>query len=536
MKNWTIGKRIVAGGAALITLLVVVSAIGVLSLRKIERLAIDRLREDSIPGIINMAEISTGTLRAHIRVLTARNAATPQERDQNLVRMGELAADIAKFMDAYAKTIALPEDAKNFEALKQKRAAYVADRAAYIDLIKTEKPQEADKFAAGPLEKTYGDYRDHTLLMLKWNQDGAVRATDEVIAQATRALAQSATVSILGIAAALALGWFIIRSINSVLRQTAAVLDDAASQVASAAGQVSGTSQSLAEGSSEQAASLEEASSSLEELSSMTKRNAASAATAKDFSGQTRTAADAGNTAMGEMRTAMDAIKTSSADIGKIIKTIDEIAFQTNILALNAAVEAARAGEAGMGFAVVAEEVRSLAQRSAASAKETAAKIEVAIQNGEQGVVISEKVAGSLDIIVEKARQVDALVAEIATASNEQSTGIGQINLAVGQMDKVTQSNAANAEETAAAAEELSSQSIALRDAVTDLRLLVGGAGPAPVAAAVSARRHPAPSRQPRAAGPKPHAARTPSAAPKATSVPAPAHANAAAEGEDFFK
>ena len=539
MKNWTIGKRIVSGGGALIALLILVGAIGAVSLRNIERLAIDRLRIDAIPSIINMAEISTGSLRGHILALTARNAATPQERDRNLARMGELAADITKFTDAYAKTIALAEDAKNFETLRQKRAAYVADRSAYIELIKTEKPQEADKFAAGPLEKTYGDYYEHTLMMLKWNQDGAVRATDEVIAQATRAVARSVTASVLGIVSALALGWFIIRSINRSLRLTAAALDDAADQVASAAGQVSGSSQSLAEGASEQAASLEETSSSLEELSSMTKRNAGSAATAKELSGQTRTAADAGNTAMGEMRTAMDAIKASSADIGKIIKTIDEIAFQTNILALNAAVEAARAGEAGMGFAVVAEEVRSLAQRSAASAKETAAKIEIAIQNGERGVVISEKVAGSLGIIVTKAREVDSLVAEIATASNEQSTGIGQINLAVGQMDKVTQSNAANAEETAAAAEELSSQSVALREAVTDLRLLVGGAGPAPVAAAVSAvsaYRPPAPSRQPKAAGPKPHAARPLSDASKAASVSAPPHAPDAADDDNFFK
>ena len=178
---------------------------------------------------------------------------------------------------------------------------------------------------------------------------------------------------------------------------------------------------------------------------------------------------------MAEMTGAMDAIKVSSNDIAKIIKTIDEIAFQTNILALNAAVEAARAGEAGMGFAVVADEVRSLAQRCAQAAKETAAKIEDAVQKSARGAEISAKVAKSLEEIVGKARQVDELAGEVAAASQEQSQGIEQVNTAVSQMDKVTQSNAANAEESASAAEELNAQADSLKDAVSDLMQLVDG-------------------------------------------------------------
>jgi methyl-accepting chemotaxis protein len=190
---------------------------------------------------------------------------------------------------------------------------------------------------------------------------------------------------------------------------------------------------------------------------------------AKELSGQTRIAADTGTNDMQEMKQAMDAIKVSSDDVAKIIKTIDEIAFQTNILALNAAVEAARAGEAGAGFAVVADEVRNLAQRSAQSAKETATKIEESIAKSIHGVQISEKVAISLNAIAEKTRKVDGIVAEIATASSEQRQGVDQVNLAIGQMDKVTQSNASNAEESAAAAEELNAQSVTLKDAVTEL-------------------------------------------------------------------
>lgn len=207
----------------------------------------------------------------------------------------------------------------------------------------------------------------------------------------------------------------------------------------------------------------------------MTKRNADNASKVKELGSEARSAGDAAVTDMQAMGVAMDAIKTSSDDIAKIIKTIDEIAFQTNILALNAAVEAARAGEAGAGFAVVADEVRSLAQRCAQAAKETAAKIEDSVQKSAHGVQISAKVAQSLEQIVGKARQVDELAAEVASASKEQTQGISQINLAVGQMDKVTQSNAANAEESAAAAEELNAQAELMRDSVRELLRLVDG-------------------------------------------------------------
>jgi methyl-accepting chemotaxis protein len=210
-------------------------------------------------------------------------------------------------------------------------------------------------------------------------------------------------------------------------------------------------------------------------MSSMTKRNAESANKVKNLGSEAR---QAGDTAMGEMQTmgtAMDAIKTSSDDIAKIIKTIDEIAFQTNILALNAAVEAARAGEAGAGFAVVADEVRNLAQRCAQAAKETATKIEDSVQKSANGVQISAKVAKSLEEIVSKARQVDELAGEVATASAEQSQGIEQVNTAVTQMDKVTQSNAANAEESASAAEELNAHAENLKEAVNELLTMVDG-------------------------------------------------------------
>jgi methyl-accepting chemotaxis protein len=285
------------------------------------------------------------------------------------------------------------------------------------------------------------------------------------------------TVIWVGLAAILlGVGFAVIvaRSITGALQQIATSLNSGSEQTAAAAGQVSSSAQALSEGASEQAASLEETSAALEEITSMTKGNANNAAKAKELSAETRVAADTGATDMDEMKIAMDAIKLSSGEIAKIVKTIDEIAFQTNILALNAAVEAARAGEAGMGFAVVADEVRALAQRSAQAARETAAKIEDSVSKSEHGVRISGKVAESLQQIVERARKVDTLVAEIATASNEQSQGIVQVNTAISEMDKVTQSNASTAEESAAAAEELNAQSAELGRIVTDLGALVG--------------------------------------------------------------
>ena len=264
------------------------------------------------------------------------------------------------------------------------------------------------------------------------------------------------------------------RAISRPMKRVIEELNSTSIQMTQASGQVTAMSQSLAEGASEQAASLEETSASLEEMASMTRRNADHAQQAKGLATQTRTAADAGAHDMEAMNNAMGAIKQSSDNIAKIIKTIDEIAFQTNILALNAAVEAARAGEAGMGFAVVADEVRNLAQRSAQAARETAEKIKDSITKSEQGVVLSHKVSESLTEIVTKARQVDELVAEIAGASREQSTGTSQVNEAVTQMDRITQSNAANAEESAAAAEEMSAQATNLRQVVEELELLLG--------------------------------------------------------------
>ncbi len=301
---------------------------------------------------------------------------------------------------------------------------------------------------------------------------------DAVVAATMRSMAMVSLV-LLG---AVVAGFYFFSGhfINRPLVRAIDHIEAATAQTVSAAGEISGASQSLAQGASEQAAALEESSASLEEMSSMTKRNSEHTDKASNLAKEARAAADRGASDIQTMASAMEAIKASSTDIAKIIKTIDEIAFQTNILALNAAVEAARSGEAGMGFAVVADEVRNLAQRSAQAAKETAAMIEGAIGKTAQGVEISDKVAKNLTDIVAKVRQVDELVAEVSSASREQTQGIAQIGTAVGEMDKITQGNATSAEKSASAAEQLNSLAGAVKLSVAELSHLVGGTDAAP--------------------------------------------------------
>jgi len=380
------------------------------------------------------------------------------------------------------------------------------------------------------------------------------------------------TAGVLVIALGTLVGLVIHFQLTRPLKKVVEILNVEATQVGQVVAQLSVQSQSLAEGASEQAASLEETSASLEEISSMTRRNAQNVQSAKDFTAQTRATAESGaqsthemgqamhgiRTASGEMRDAMNGIKTASNDVSKIIKTIDEIAFQTNILALNAAVEAARAGEAGMGFAVVADEVRNLAQRSAKAAKETADMIETSIKRSDDGVRVTDKVVASVEEvaaksqeleaklaeIVAKAQKVDEQVAQIASASDEQSQGISEVNMAVSQMDKVTQSNAANAEESAAAAEELNAQAEVLKDAVRELQQLVGG-NPKEVATSPQAKAVVAPTyhSKPSPTKARPKSSGTPKASPSSVSrsndldfpVPEPiGAAHAKSGGKDF--
>ena len=269
---------------------------------------------------------------------------------------------------------------------------------------------------------------------------------------------------------------FIIdRAIHRPLTSMIVRLKDGSEQTLSAAQQVETSSQNLSQGATEQASSLEETSSALDEMASMTKQNANNAAKANQLATEAKLHAEKGNSSMNEMQGSMKAIGESTDKVGKIIKTIEEIAFQTNILALNAAVEAARAGEHGRGFAVVANEVRNLAHRVSVAAKDTQELIENSQTRTKEGAEISKKTGEALGQIMEATKKVADTVNEIAQASKEQADGINQVTQAVSRMDSVTQQNASVAEESASAAKELSSQSENLKEIALSLQKIVSG-------------------------------------------------------------
>jgi methyl-accepting chemotaxis protein len=309
-----------------------------------------------------------------------------------------------------------------------------------------------------------------------------LKVQDQILAADTAAIRQSIATSrwlnALVLALACCVGLvviFIVRQITATLRESVVELAESSTQIASAAQQVAASSQAMAQGSSEQAATIEETSSASAEINSMARRASDSSRSAAEIVNHSQADFEKTNTSLTQMVDAMDGINASSQKISKIIKVIDEIAFQTNILALNAAVEAARAGEAGMGFAVVADEVRNLAQRCAQAAKDTAALIEESIDRSNGGRVKVDQVAVAIRGITAESSKIKELVDAINLGSVEQTRGIDQISKSITQMEQVTQSSAASAEQGAAAAEQLNAQAESMKDVVDRLRALVDG-------------------------------------------------------------
>ncbi len=502
MKNWTIKKRIVTGGIALLSLLMLVSGLGIYNFFELKRLAEVEMRDDAIPCLANIAEMAEYSLRSYIRVILAGTRGSDTvNRTADIKKVEELSVKVAEAAKAYESVLKLPEDQKNFTDLMEKRKNFKEAREFYFSLLHDNKQAEATLYLHDKLDPVFSLYRDQMAKMLEWNQKDALDVTKRMAAKTNYSMVINLVIGVISLIFSLIFGISIIRSTNLSLTTVSASLRDASTQVSSAAAQVSASSHSLAEGASEQAASLEETSASMEEISSMVQQNAEHTKNAQEESVQAEASVEESLLGMKDLRNtvsevyaksqemtlSMDSIKQASGAISKIIKTIDEIAFQTNILALNAAVEAARAGEAGLGFAVVADEVRNLAKRSADAAKETTTIIQQSIDRSNQGVAVNARMGETLSEVLKKAELVDlglslvfkkadkvkTLLSQIAAASNEQAQGISQIKGAISQMDKVTQSNAANAEETASAATELTSMAESLQDFVRTLMNLV---------------------------------------------------------------
>ena len=396
-------------------------------------------------------------------------------------KKGDAAAEqFVETIDALDKLVRNADDKKALEESRQLLRQFVANNTlvrAEIAAGRFSEAQEVSKSKNRSLVDRNGELIDQIVASQQKQLDEANAADDSAKTRATTVIAALGLLS-------LVVGGFMVhmvRSISGALRVTASQLREGAEQVVSASTQVSTSSQSLSQGSTEQAASLEETSASMEEMASMTRQNADNSQRAAGLVEQSVAEFRRCDAALGEMVESTDKIVDSSNRVAKILKTIDEIAFQTNILALNAAVEAARAGEAGMGFAVVADEVRNLAQRSAQAAKDTAVLIEEATTNAQIGSAKVKGLSESIDRLGQQTTEIKAIVDEVSTASRQQAQGIDQVTQAIAQMEKVTQTTAATAEESAAASEELNAQAETSMSLVESLEAMVGHDEGAPV-------------------------------------------------------
>ena len=480
--QWTIGRRLIVGFGIVILITATLGGLAYTRIQTIQQ-ATHPVSNRAIPGIVLLSQVESLVKENFINT-TQHHLATGKERKLAIEKeMEAKSATLTELYQQYEALLVTDEEKASYDAIKKRRPPYRDKRVSILALSREGRSDEARAALENELYPVYQAY----ITALRTAVDQSRELGRISTARSEASIRQTRLVIVCGVSTALIAGffiaWLITRSTNRVLTGVTSELSQGSRQVSAAATEINTASQSLAQGASELAASLEETNASLEEISAMTKRNADSAASAKSSANETRSAADTGTAKMKAMNEAMDAIKSSSDNIAKIIKTIDEIAFQTNLLALNAAVEAARAGEAGAGFAVVADEVRALAQRSATAAKETADKIQDSIAKSEHGVSISREVDENLRQIATSAHRVDDLVGEIAAASNEQSQGITQVLTAITHMDSATQTTAATAEESAAAAQELNAQAFALDRVVDQLGSLVKGrARPTPAA------------------------------------------------------
>jgi len=474
MNTWTIPNRITAGFVSLFLLSLL---LGCLSLWRVVDINenVGVMANNSVPSVVKLNTIVQKNLVAARSI--RRSMLDASEDPKSWATAGALAESAIKdgdvLCDEYPDLVYDERERQLFRASDVARDGLLAVVRDALALLRDGKVEDARILLRDRLDSVVQESMDRFNECIEYNTQIATNQVESARGKVRTSFILIGTALAVSLLLASLLGLSIIRSTTRALRTVSDSLENSATQTATASGQLSSVSQALAAGCSEQGSSVVQTSAALEQMQTMIRSTADNAQRAKELANQARTAAETGSRTMVTMNEAMNAIEVSSAEVAKIVKNIDEIAFQTNILALNAAVEAARAGEAGAGFAVVADEVRSLAQRSAAAARETADKIETAIANSRHGSASCSRVGESLGEIAEKVTAADSLVAEIATAAREQTHGIKQIGMAMTQMDGVTRGNAARAEESSSAAAELNSQANLMQEGVEFLRSLV---------------------------------------------------------------
>jgi methyl-accepting chemotaxis protein len=491
MNASAIPRRITLGFIALVLMIMAVGGLTVWLVVGMNH-KVAELTANTVPSLSTMAQINHFNARAgrSSRRVLQLDAESP-ERSVAEAAYADAKANGDTQCKAYEKLVSDEEDAQRFREAINARTKFLSNADTLLKLVAAGQREEAQAWLLKEVDPALEATVETFIRVVEYNailSGRASRAADRLVVASYWVIV---TVMLLAGLSAGLVGWKTVQSTkaalasiddaiqdgidrtNSVLSSISDSIQQGANQTATSSAQLSSASRLLATGCSEQGASVTETSASLEEISAMIRSTADNARKAKELASQAHAAAQSGMATMAEMTVAMQSIETAGLDVSKIVKNIDEIAFQTNILALNAAVEAARAGEAGAGFAVVADEVRSLAQRSAGAARETADKIDAALASTQRGSRSCVAVGESLERIVGKVTEADALVAEIAAAAKEQAQGITHVGVAMTQMDKVTQGNAASAEQTSSAADELSGQARLLQDAVEHLHSLI---------------------------------------------------------------